>query len=271
MPSHYVLETAFHIGLAALLCFLVYARKIGNRLPYFSIYIDFMLWSSVLDALLLWKFGFHSSANYYGVWVSYALVLLTRTGATVELCRNCLRAYPGIWALAWRLFAILTVILLAHATWDASGQPHWISAYVLTLERDINISTFLILAAMLQVSHYYRIRLERLQQWIAIGISFYCVTAFANGSVLRDLLLPLFPAGSSMLARMNEVNEISNFVDVAASGLTLGTWCFLLRRPFPMPATEPVLLPANIYGEMSPAVNLQLRHLNDRILEMLRS
>jgi hypothetical protein len=271
MPPLYVLDTAFFLGLITLLCSLLHFRKIGNRLPYFSVYVDFMLVSSVFDALLLWKFGFHSAANYYGVWISYGLVLMARSGATVELCRNCLRAYPGIWALAWRLFGLMALGLLVHAAWDASGQPRWIEAYMLTLERDINISTFLILAAMLLVSHYYRIRLEQLQQWIAIGICFYCVTAFANSSMLRDLLLSLLPAGSSMLPRMNEVNDLSGFVDIAATGLTLGTWCFLLRHPLPEPAAEPELLPAEVYAEMSPAVNLQLRQLNDRILEMLKS
>ena len=271
MPSHYVPEAAFLIGLDTLLCFLAHFRKVGTRMPFFVAFVDFMLASTVFDALLIWKFGFHSAAVYYGFWISYALVLLARSGATVELCRNCLRAYPGIWALAWRLFGLMALGLLAHAAWDAGGQPHWIAAYVLTLERDINISTFLILAAMLMMSHYYRIRLERFQQWIAFGICFYCVTAFANSSVLRDLLLPLFPAGPSMLSRMNEVNEISNLVDIAASGLTLGTWSLLLLRPLPEPAAEPALLPAEVYAEMSPMVNLQLRELNDRIVEMLRS
>lgn len=271
MPPLYVLDAIFFLGLITLLCSLVHFRKIGNRLPYFSVYVDVMLVSSVFDALLLWKFGFHSAANYYGLWTSYALVLLARSGAVAELCRNCLRAYPGIWALAWRLFGLMALGLLAHAAWDASGQPRWIEAYMLTLERDINVATFLILAAMLLMSHYYHIRLEQLQQWIAFGICFYCVTAFANGSVLRDFLLPLFPAGAPMLSRVNAVNDISTFVDVAASGLTLGTWCVLLRHPLPELAGEPALLPAEVYAEMSPAVNLQLRELNDRIVEMLRS
>ena len=271
MPPPYVLENVFLIGSATLLCSLVHARKIGNRLPYFSAYVDFMLVSNVFGALLLWKFGFHSAANYYGVWISYALVLVARSGAMAELCWNCLRAYSGIWALAWRLFTLMAAVLIAHAAWDTGGQPHWIEAYLLTLEKDINISTFLILAAMLLMSHYYKIHLERFQQWIALGICFYCVTAFANGSVLRDFLLPLFPAGSSTISRMNGINDISTLVDVAASGLTFGAWSVLLFRPLSKPAGEPGLLPAGVYGEMSPAVNLQLREFNDRILEMLRS
>ncbi len=271
MPSLYVAELAFLIGLKTLLCSLAYARKIGNRLPYFFVFTILLLANSVFQALMMWQFGYHSAVYYYSAWISSAVVIIARSGAVAELCWNCLRTYPGIWTLAWRFFALMALVLLAHAAWDTSGQPHWITAYVLTLDRDIEISTFLILAAMLWTSHYYRIGLERFQQWVAIGICFYCITAFANSTILRDLFTANFPTWLAMLPRMNQLNDISDLVDVAATGLTLGTWCFLLRHPLPEPAPEPALLPAEVYAEMSPAINLQLRELNERIVEMLRS
>ena len=52
--------------------------------------------------------------------------------------------------------------------------------------------------------------------------------------------------------------------------VSVSIWCYALRKPLPAPAQEPDLLPAEVYGELSPAVNLRLRAFNDRLQEMLR-
>jgi hypothetical protein len=59
---------------------------------------------------------------------------------------------------------------------------------------------------------------------------------------------------------------------IRASGdiISIGIWCYALRKPLPAPAEEPVLLPAEVYRELSPAVNLRLRTFNNRLLELLK-
>jgi len=51
---------------------------------------------------------------------------------------------------------------------------------------------------------------------------------------------------------------------------SMGIWCFALRKPVPVPSESPVLLPAEIYREMSPAINLRLSAFNDRLVELLK-
>jgi hypothetical protein len=43
-----------------------------------------------------------------------------------------------------------------------------------------------------------------------------------------------------------------------------------LRKPLPVLAKDPGLLPASVYEEFSPALNLYLRAFNDRLQELLK-
>ncbi len=51
--------------------------------------------------------------------------------------------------------------------------------------------------------------------------------------------------------------------------LSIGIWCFALRKPLPAPAQAPMLLPANVYRDLSPAINVRLATFNDRMVELL--
>ena len=53
--------------------------------------------------------------------------------------------------------------------------------------------------------------------------------------------------------------------------ISISIWCYALRKPLPAPAKDPVLLPAEVYRELSPAVNLRLRAFNDRLMGLLKS
>jgi hypothetical protein len=74
----------------------------------------------------------------------------------------------------------------------------------------------------------------------------------------------------ALKAQVNQMNDLWNTVYIAASGLCIGMWCFALRKPLPEPASEPILLPADIYPVLSPEINLQLRSFNDRMVELLK-
>jgi len=229
-----------------------------------------MLICSLALSFIFWHFGFRSVTSYYADWVALAVSVLARSSCIVELCRDALRAYRGIWALAWRILGLLALSLCLHAALDARGQPNWIATYGLTLERDIAISSVVILIVLFLISDYYRIPLESLQKWIALGICFFCVIEFVNNTVLRDLFIKYMIPWGAMKAQVDHVNEVWNTVNVSASLVTLGTWSFTLRKPLPEPSRDPVLLPSELYEELSPAVNLRLRAFNDRLQEMLK-
>jgi hypothetical protein len=257
-------------GFETALCVFVFARHLQKRLPYFTAYTATMLVCSLALSFIFWHFGFRSVTSYYADWVALAVSVLARSACIVELCRYALRAYRGIWALAWRILGLLTVSLCVHAALDARGQPNWIATYGLTLERDIAVSSAVILIVLFLISDYYRIPLESLQKWIALGICFFCVIEFVNNTVLRDLFIKYMIPWSAMKDQVDRVNEVWNTVYVSSSLVTLGIWCFMLRKPLPEPSRAPVLLPTDFYKDLSPAVNLRLRAFNDRLQEMLK-
>jgi hypothetical protein len=51
---------------------------------------------------------------------------------------------------------------------------------------------------------------------------------------------------------------------------TMGIWCFALRKPLPAQTESPVLLPVEVYREMSPAINMRLATFNDRLVGLLK-
>lgn len=258
------------VAFEILLCALVYLRTLASRLPLFSIYSGVLLVGTLCTGLAYWHFGFRSANAAYAFWICIAVDLLARSAAIVELCRNRLRAYRGIWAFAWRLLACMAVLFLAHAAWDAWSQPNWIIAYGLTIRRDIDVSSVMILMAMLLIRDYYGIPNDRLQKWLATGICFVCVIEIANYTVTRDLFIKYMSSWDAMGSQVQRVTDLWNTIQTFASISCIGIWCYALRRPLPALAQAPNLLPAEIYGALSPAMNLRLRAFNDRLLEMLK-
>jgi hypothetical protein len=112
--------------------------------------------------------------------------------------------------------------------------------------------------------------LEPVQKGIAIGLFILCVVDAVNNTVLRTLFTQWIFSWSQMRLRVEEVNDWWNTIRTFAFVVSMSAWCFALRKPLPAPNQEPKLLPAKIYAEVSPAVNLRLRAINDRLLELLK-
>ena len=270
--THY--ETCLSISITVCetaLCLFVFGRDLQKRLPFFAAYTLTMLASSLGLSFVFVHFGFRSLASYYASWVAVAVSVLARSGSIAELCRHVLRDYRGIWALSWRVLGLITLSFLIHAALDARGQPNWIAAYGLTVERDIAIGSAAVLIVLLLICDYYRLLVEPLQKWIALGICFFCAIEFVNNTVLRDLFIKYMFTWSAMKSQVDQVNEIWNTVQVSAALATMSFWCFALRKPLPQAPKSPVLLPAEIYRDLSPAIkSAPPRVSNDRLLEMLK-
>jgi hypothetical protein len=215
-------------------------------------------------------FGFRSTTFYYADWITTGLNAVGRSLAIAELCHYGLRAYRGVWALAWRILSVLALISLGNAAFDAWGQTSWFATYVLTLDRDVEFASVFVLIALLLIRRYYGLGLESLEKWVAAGICLFCVVDAVNKTMLRDLLSSSLFRLSLMQPKIEQVNEMCNTVLFSAFMVTMGIWCFALRKPLPAQAATPQLLPAGVYEELSPAINLRLRAFNDRLLEMLK-
>jgi hypothetical protein len=267
------------VAFEAALCGLVFVNRVQKVLPFFAAYATALLANTVVVWIVYQTFGFHSQTAYFCGWWSLIINGGMRSLAIVELCRFKLASYRGIWGLVWRVLAGLSVFFLVHATYDAWGQPNRLAIYSLTLDRDLDIAAIAILAALLLIHNYYELPLEPLQQKIAAGICFICVVDVFGDSILRGLftgyLLPTFTANhtglwASLQHQLEQVEDVYSTVHLLCFMAAMGIWCYAVRRPVPARADAPVLLPVNVYRELSPAINLRLSAFNDRLVEILK-
>jgi hypothetical protein len=261
------------------LCGFVFTRKAQRILPFFAVY-TYVLLTCMMGVWLTYEyFGFNSPTSYYAYWGSLLLNAIARSLAIAELCRYGLRAYRGIWALVWRVLIALSVLLLAHAAMDAWGLPNRVAIYGTTLDRDLAFASIVILAVLLLFRNYYGIVLEPLQRSIAVGICFICAVDVVSNTILRNLftgyLLSFFLTSQKALwpalePQVQRVNDLSSTIHLLSFVFSMGIWCYALRKPLPAPLENPVLLPAEVYRDMSPAINMRLATYNHRLVELLK-
>jgi hypothetical protein len=263
----------------AILCGFVYARKAQKILPFFAAYSASLLATTVSVWLVYEAFGFQSLPAYFTYWILLLLNAGMRSLAVAELCRYKFRAYPGIWGLVWRVLGGVSVLFFLHAAFDAWGQPNRVAIYALTLDRDLDIASVGILAALLLIHNYYGLSLDPLQKTIASGICFICAVDAVGDTILANLftgyLFPFFTAnpgsvGSALIRFYSRMNDFWSTIHLFSFMAAMGIWCYALRKPLPEPAQAPVLLPAELYRELSPAINLRLNAFNSRLLELLK-
>jgi hypothetical protein len=267
------------VGFEILLCGFVYFRNLQRRLPLFAIYANLLPLSSLGVALAYQHFGFRSLASYDAAWIAAGIVGLARFVAIGELCRFELRAYRGIWALTWRILAVLAAFLLGNAAVDAWGQVGGPAVYGLTIERDVAVASIAILLALLLIRKYYGLTFEPMLMWIAVGMCLISVIDILNNAILYKVFTgPLvfwffgkyMSSWAGLQAHVERANNLWNVVRTFGFISSISIWCYALRKPLPAPATEPMLLPAEVYRELSPVVNLRLRAFNNRLLEILK-
>jgi hypothetical protein len=261
------------------LCGFVFTRKLQRILPLFAAYTYVILAGAIGVWLTYEYFGFSSLTAYYAYWGSILLNAAARSLAIAELCRYGLRAYRGIWALVWRVVTALSIVLFAHAAMDAWGQPNRVAIYGTTLDRDISFASIVILAVLLLFRNYYGIALEPLQRIIAVGICFICVVDVIGNTILSNIftgyLFSFFLTNQKSIwdalsPQFERVRDTWSTVHLFSFMLSMGIWCYALRKPIPAPSKAPVLLPAEVYREMSLAINLRLSAFNDRLTELLK-
>jgi hypothetical protein len=129
------------------------------------------------------------------------------------------------------------------------------------------------------IRKYYGLTLEPMLTWIAIGMCLISIIDIVNNAILYRiftgrLMFWFFgrytSSWSGLKAQVEGANDLWNSIRTLGFISSISIWCYALRKPLPAPAKEPVLLPAEVYKELSPAVNLRLRSFNDRLLEMLK-
>jgi hypothetical protein len=257
----------------------IFSRKVYKFLPLFTIYCSVLLTGMVIVWAVYEIFGFNSHVSYYAYWTSILINATARSLAIAELCHYGLRAYEGIWALIWRILAIVSIFLLAHAGVDAWGQPKRFAIYGMTLDRDLAFASIVVVATLLLLRNYYGIALEPFQRAAAIGICVICAVDAIGNTIIRNLftgyLYSWFLSTQKVFwpqidSQVHHVNDLWSTVHLLVFMFSVGIWCFALRKPLSVRQQRPVLLPSEVYRDLSPAINLRLASFNTRMAELLK-
>lgn len=263
-----------------ILCGFVIVRKAQRVLPLFATFVYVVLVSTICLSLSSLYFGFESTPTFLGSWAGIFLFVSTRSLAIAELCRYGLCNYRGIWALVWRVLTVLSIFLIGHAAIDAWGQPNGIAIYWTTFARDFALASIVILAVLFLFRAYYGLALDPVPRLIAFGIFFTCTVDAIGNAILLNLfkgyLFPWFLESQkalwpSMEPLVRRVDDIWSTVHLVCFMISIGVWCYALRKPLPKPAERPELLPVGVYQGLSPAINVRLATFNERLVELLKS
>ena len=249
-------------ALELLLCALALRNGLFRRLRFFTLYVLLVAiyevtWFGAIHAL-----GYKSKGAFYFFWLAQAILLFARAVAIAELCQHILGPYRGVWALAKSILLGIALILLGYATIATLGRTSWITAFILTAGRGLELAAAVILLTLLFISAYYRIRLEPVVRLVALGLCFFSTVQMLNNSFLVEWLVQYF--------RLMRFFPLWDGIRTASFNVAVVIWCLAVWRPLSATAPGAILLPQQVYDELAPQVNYRLRMLNQRLLEMLK-
>jgi hypothetical protein len=256
--------------LELLVCGMAYARRLYRRLPLFTAYITAVVVSEGVMWGVYRGFGFASWTAYYSAWITHATLLFVRGLAIAELCFCVLRAYSGIWALAWRILLTVFIVFMIHAAYASAHRPYWLGSFVMALDRDTELAATGVLIALLVIGRYYALGIDSLEHRIAAGLCIYSVARVMANAVMLQAVGAHFSGLAAFQAWVAQAQIWWNTAQGLAAVYALALWAVALRKPVATQRPVPELLPATAYRELSPAVNLRLRAMNSRLTELLR-
>src|SRR5713226_1719587 len=182
-----------NVGAQIALCYLLVRRRAYKWLPFLSLYLlsDLARSAVILVSYRLW--GFSSWLGYIVAWSAQAVVVVARGLAVAEICKNCLRAYEGIWALGWRILAgvgAVVVLYAALAPLAVSKKTFWVAvaAMVLAADRGLELALVAVLLSLLIFVRYYGVALNRTHKALAVGFCFFSCVFVLNDTILSVFL-----------------------------------------------------------------------------------
>ncbi len=257
-------------GIEAVLFVLVFARGLQKRLPFFAGYICLQCAGTIALRLVYNRYGFQSVPSYYGYWIVVGTTLFAQGFAIADLCRYELRAYRGVWELAWRILGTLALLTFLNALVDAGGRANWIPPFVTAISRDMAIASVTVLSALLLIRRYYGIQMESFERGLAGGMLFVCLVDAANHTFMQAVFLRNADHWIQVRSQVLPLYHMWDNIKSIGFIVALCIWCSSLLRPLPAPPQAPRLLSAEVYADLSPAINLRLRSYSNRLLEMLK-
>ncbi|MGD0841165.1 MAG: hypothetical protein ABSA32_08425 [Candidatus Acidiferrales bacterium] len=256
--------------LEILVCALAYWRGLHRTLPFFTAYLTAHVVKTGIQWVIYQQFGFGSWAAYDASWISNAVTMVAQALLIGELCHRLLRAYPGVWALAWRALLFVSAAFMLNAAIESASHAYWLDTFVLALDRDLRLAAIAVLITLLLIGRYYELELDRLERRIAAGLCLYAVVDMITSAVMVHTVATHLPGWIGYQAWAQQSQAWWNVARALPSVGILSVWAVTLAQPIPATRPAPALLPASAYRELAPAVNLRLRAFNARLLELLK-
>ena len=221
----------------------------------FLLYILTAIGQSVSLFVVYRRWGFDSFIAWKFAWASQAVVVGARWSAVISIARDLLSAYRGIWALAKRILASVSVSVLAYALLFSKGRWYQI---VMNAERATELSIASFVVALFLFARYYALPEKPLQRALAIGFGLYSCFCVINFSLFKEWLA--------------SYTSLWNFLDVVTFLASVLLWINAVRVYAPPKAVqEHFLVPQETYSRVSAELNLRLRLLNEQLDHLLRS
>ena len=178
--------------LELLLCALALRRRLYRQLPVFSAYLAALLLRGLVLYWIYREIGYASRPALYAFWITQAVLLACRGAVIGEIAWTASRPYYGFRVVIKWLVAAMFLTLLILALWLALEAPSQLPAFVLRLERNLELTAAVVLFTLLSLAFYYQVMLSFAQRLIASGLFFYSMAQVLNNAISDEWLRPYF-------------------------------------------------------------------------------
>lgn len=245
----WALNVAVEVGLFVSLAW----RKHYRNYPAFFSYIcvDLLQALVLLPGYLRW--GFSADFTERFAWGTQAIVIFARAWAIAEICWHLLGQYSGIWVLARRILLFFASLVAFYSISTAGWQ--W-NQTVLRADLGLELTIGVVIVTLFLFARYYEIVADPALRVLAIGFLLFSCFTVVNGAILQH--------------KLKQYEDLWRFLEVLAFFASLSLWFSAFRKPLPVTASEPALLPGDIYHTLAPEVNIRLRRLNEHLSKLGR-
>jgi hypothetical protein len=210
--------------LELMVCALALRRHLYRQLPVFTGYITAVLVRGIVMYGIYRSMGYTSRPAFYCFWITQAALLAWRGASIGELAWTASHPYLGLRVVIKWLVAAIFLTLLILGSWLTIEAPSHLPAFVLALERDLELTAAIVLLLLLSLTLHYQVILSAVQKRIAVGLFLYSLAQVVNDAISNEWLRPYFPWW--------------NIVRLTSFHVALVLWVTALMKPIvqqPMP------------------------------------
>jgi hypothetical protein len=229
-------------------------RGLQKSHPAFFAYIAFVILQNILIATSYRISGRGSWYSYFTAWGSQMVVTSARWIAVIEIAKNTLGQYSGIWGLAKRIFLVVSVAVLAYSLWSSKNR---FSLVVLTADRALELCIATFIVCVLIFVRYYRVPMSQMERLLAIGFCLYSCFHVVNDALYEQWRLAM--------------GQLWNYLQTLTFLATLVLWTSAVLKHAEVREVETGRgIGPELYVEYSGKLNNRLNVLNDRLSQLFR-